>query len=108
MNLEQVSALVVPLPPLNEIHEIVNALQLSLDSISEQSKSIETMFALGKAQRQNILRAAFSGQLVPQDPSDEPASVLLACIRAERASKAAAAAKPKAARKAANNKAAAP
>jgi type I restriction enzyme S subunit len=36
------------------------------------------------AQRQNILRAAFSGQLVPQDPNDEPASKLLARIRAER------------------------
>lgn len=37
------------------------------------------------AQRQNILRAAFSGQLVPQDPNDEPARVLLERIRAERA-----------------------
>ena len=40
------------------------------------------------AQRQNILRAAFSGQLVPQDPADEPASVLLERIRAERAARA--------------------
>ncbi|MDZ4349852.1 MAG: hypothetical protein U1A22_10000 [Xanthomonadaceae bacterium] len=32
----------------------------------------------------NILRAAFAGRLVPQDPNDEPASVLLARIRAER------------------------
>ena len=40
------------------------------------------------AQRQNILRAAFSGQLVPQDPNDEPASVLLERIRAERAAQA--------------------
>ena len=37
------------------------------------------------AQRQNILRAAFSGQLVAQDPHDEPASALLERIRAERA-----------------------
>ena len=37
------------------------------------------------AQRKNILQAAFSGQLVPQDPNDEPASVLLERIRAERA-----------------------
>ena len=39
------------------------------------------------AQRQNILRAAFSGQLIPQDPGDEPASVLLERIRAERATR---------------------
>ena len=40
------------------------------------------------AQRQNIRRAAFAGQLVPQDPRDEPASVLLERIRAERAAQA--------------------
>ena len=40
---------------------------------------------MASAQRQNILRAAFSGQLVPQDPADEPASVLLARIREQRA-----------------------
>ena len=34
--------------------------------------------------RQSILKQAFSGQLVPQDPNDEPASVLLERIRAER------------------------
>jgi hypothetical protein len=37
------------------------------------------------AQRQNLLRAAFAGQLVPQDPADEPAAELLARIRAGRA-----------------------
>jgi type I restriction enzyme S subunit len=40
------------------------------------------------AQRQNLLRAAFAGQLVPQDPADEPAAELLARIRAERAERA--------------------
>lgn len=40
------------------------------------------------AQRQNILRAAFSGQLVPQDPNDEPASALLERIRDQRGAQA--------------------
>ncbi|MBN8747125.1 Uncharacterised protein [Xylophilus ampelinus] len=38
-----------------------------------------------RAPRQSILRAAFSGQLVPQDPKDEPTSMLLNRLRAERA-----------------------
>ena len=46
------------------------------------------------AQRKNILKAAFSGKLVPQDPDDEPASVLLERIRGERAA-GAKAAKPR-------------
>ena len=46
---------------------------------------IEHSLRQSAAQRQNILRAAFAGQLVPQDPADEPASVLLERIRAERA-----------------------
>ena len=50
---------------------------------------IEHSLRQSAAQRQNILRAAFAGELVPQDPSDEPASVLLERIRAERAAQAA-------------------
>jgi type I restriction enzyme S subunit len=41
--------------------------------------------ATAAALRQSILKKAFSGQLVPQDPGDEPAAALLARIRAERA-----------------------
>ena len=49
-----------------------------------QERAIEMRLKQSTAQRQNILRAAFSGQLVPQDPNDEPASVLLERIRTER------------------------
>jgi type I restriction enzyme S subunit len=48
--------------------------------------------ARGRARRnavlgQSILKAAFAGKLVPQDPNDEPVSVLLERIRAERAAR---------------------
>jgi type I restriction enzyme S subunit len=52
---------------------------------AQQLSVIARSLKQSTAQRQNILRAAFAGQLVPQDPNDEPASVLLARIRAERA-----------------------
>ena len=55
--------------------------------------SISTGLKQSAAQRKNILQAAFSGQLVPQDPADEPASALLARIRAERAAHASGAAR---------------
>ena len=58
----------------------------SLSALHSQEQSVELSLKQSAAQRQNILRAAFAGQLVPQDPKDEPASVLLARIRAERAS----------------------
>lgn len=49
-----------------------------------QELAVELSLKQSAAQRKNILQAAFSGQLVPQDPADEPASVLLERIRRER------------------------
>jgi type I restriction enzyme S subunit len=60
-------------------------LRFQLDFLTQQEKSVELGLKQAEAQRQNILKAAFSGQLVPQDPNDEPASLLLERIRAERA-----------------------
>ena len=70
------------------MNEIVRLVSQLLDAISEQELAIEISLKQSTTQRQNILRAAFSGQLVPQDPADEPASVLLERIRAERAAQA--------------------
>lgn len=56
---------------------------------SKTISGVELGLKQSAAQRKNILRAAFSGQLMSQDPNDEPASVLLERIRAERAVQAA-------------------
>ena len=85
LNLQQLSAVTVPLPSIHEIYELMKQVSKHLNSTTEQEFAIAASFKQSTAQRQNILKAAFSGHLVPQDPSDEPASELLARIRAERA-----------------------
>jgi type I restriction enzyme S subunit len=85
LNLQQLSAVTVPLPSIHEIYELMKQVSKHLNSTTEQEFAIAASFKQSTAQRQNILKSAFSGQLVPQDPSDEPASELLARIRAERA-----------------------
>jgi type I restriction enzyme S subunit len=85
LNLQQLSAVTVPLPSLPEIYELMKQVSKHLHSTTEQELAIAASFKQSKAQRQNILKTAFSGQLVAQDPSDEPASALLERIRVERA-----------------------
>jgi type I restriction enzyme S subunit len=80
-----VERIAMPLPPLLEIQEVVRLVEASLEQIAKQEVAIAHSLKQSTAQRQNILKSAFSGQLVPQDPSDEPASELLERIRAERA-----------------------
>lgn len=90
LTLEVCRSLPVPIPPLAEQVEIVRLLNQHLEALAEQGNAIKKALTMIAAQRQNILRAAFSGQLVPQDPNDEPASVLLDRIRAQRLARTAA------------------
>lgn len=82
----------VKLPTLQAQQLLINSFADANREICDFESVIERSLSQAAAQRQNILRAAFAGELVPQDPSDEPASVLLERIRAERAAQA----KPKA------------
>jgi type I restriction enzyme S subunit len=81
---ESFIALPIPLPPICEQSEIVEHLKLAIQCAQEQDAAIIHSLTQAAAQRKNILKSAFSGQLVPQDPNDEPASLLLERIRAER------------------------
>ena len=81
------SSLAMALPPLGEQVELIRQVMALLNGCDQQLNLIEHSLKQSTAQRQNILRAAFSGQLVPPDPADEPASVLLERIRAERAAR---------------------
>lgn len=84
LNISMIRSLVVPMPPFQEQLRIVieesriaSFLHEVTISLGANSKACHTL-------RQSLLKHAFSGKLVPQDPADEPASVLLERIRAQR------------------------
>ena len=87
LNKSIVERICLPLAPVDELKETMRVVDGELERILEQVAAIDHALQQSTAQRQNILRAAFSGQLVPQDPHDKPASALLERIRAERAAR---------------------
>jgi len=81
--------LVIPVPPLAEQHRIVAKIEELLPKVEEYGKAQEALDKLNaelpERLKKSILQEAISGRLVPQDPNDEPASVLLDRIRKEKA-----------------------
>lgn len=84
LNGDIVKNITIPLPPLLEITQICEIIEKQFSAIEKISSDVKTQLAFIQSLRQTILREAFSGSLVPQDPKDEPASVLLERINAER------------------------
>lgn len=84
INSKEVCNLKIPLPPLEEQQEIVRRVE-SLFKVADQ---IEERYRKAKVYvdklTQSILAKAFRGELVPQDPNDEPASKLLERIKAKK------------------------
>ncbi len=85
VSLGRFSTFAVPLPPLEEQTQIITTLETQLSAAKEQDAALARALHQAAAQRRNLLTAAFAGQLVPQDPADEPASELLARIHASKA-----------------------
>ena len=74
----------VPLCSLSEQEVVVERLSVILSTIDAMEATIDNQLLKADALRQSVLKGAFAGQLVAQDSSDEPASVLLDQIKAER------------------------
>lgn len=85
LNLEDVRATSVAIPPLDEQAEIVRQVEHKLTAAKKLVAKLNDQLERARSTRESLLRDAFSGQLVPQDPTDEPATILLARIRAARA-----------------------
>ncbi len=85
INKSKFSRLMVPCPSVEEQEEILTRVEEKMSLAKTLSKACETELKRSAALRQSILKDAFSGNLVPQDPDDEPASALLERIKAARA-----------------------
>ena len=84
LSAEKVNRFLIPLPPLAEQKRIVEQIETLLgyvDIIDTDAETLEKSITLAK---QKILDLAIRGKLVPQDPTDEPASELLKKIKAEK------------------------
>lgn len=74
----------VPLPPYAEQRRIVAEVERRLSVADALDRSIEASLRRAERLRQSILKRAFEGKLMPQDPNDEPANALLERIKRER------------------------
>ncbi|MBA3424176.1 MAG: restriction endonuclease subunit S [Rubrobacter sp.] len=79
-----IEAAPIPLPPTQEMKFIVEEVERRLSVVDKLEATVEANLKQAGGLRRSILKRAFSGGLVPQDPDDEPAGALLARIREER------------------------
>ncbi|MGC5330870.1 restriction endonuclease subunit S [Micromonospora sp. DT62] len=84
LNSKTLASLPVPLPSLEEQRALLSEMSTARTLIESLTSELATAKRRAGALRASLLAEAFAGRLVSQDPSDEPASELLARIRAER------------------------
>lgn len=81
---ENIRRIRVPLPPRAELQELERRLAKLLDTCAQMFSDLEAHVTDSARLRQSILKAAFSGRLVPQDSAYEPAAVLLQRIKTKK------------------------
>ena len=86
INSQKLQALQIPVPTLAEQERIVAEIESRFERADALESAVDRALNDAEKLKQAVLKKAFSGELVPQNPDDEPASVLLDRIRAARAS----------------------
>lgn len=84
LGLDDIRAVKVPLPSVAEQERIVEEIERRLLILQQVETEVEANLRRAAQLRQSILKQAFEGKLVPQDPYDEPAATLLMRVREER------------------------
>jgi type I restriction enzyme S subunit len=85
VNIGELRSMPVPVPPRDEQVAIADEVERQFTLLDQIEATVDAALTRGSSLRSSILAAAFSGQLLPQDPEDEPASILLERIANERA-----------------------
>jgi type I restriction enzyme, S subunit len=81
LNAGIVAEMVIPLPSLSEMAEIHRRISDAFSSVVDTIAMLDAEAADAERLKQSILKAAFEGRLVAQDPTDEPASALMARLK---------------------------
>ncbi len=81
----QIGQMPIPVPPVTEQLEIAAEIERCISVADAEETTIDAALKQASRLRQSILKRAFEGRLVPQDPTDEPAERLLERIRHARA-----------------------
>tara|TARA_Y100000296_G_C5177992_1_gene261286 strand:- start:4425 stop:6194 length:1770 start_codon:yes stop_codon:yes gene_type:complete len=84
INLGYIRSIAIPIPPQLEQTALLAEINNQLDSVNRQIIASKISLKQSEVQRKNILKSAFSGELVSQDENDEPAFLLLEAIKKER------------------------
>ena len=88
VSMENMKPRFIPIPPITEQHSIVEKIQEILPVVEQYDNAQSKLDSLNKdikpLLRKSILQEAIQGKLVPQDPNDEPASILLQRIKEEK------------------------